>query len=254
MEIYQAIILGLVEGLTEFLPVSSTFHLIFASQLMQLESSDFLKFFEVFIQAGAILAVLFLYGKELLVNRRLQIALILSFIPTAVVGFLLHSVIKNVFFENNILMLSAFFLLGVIFIFFEKLHQSKTNNLDQLQWWQALLVGTAQALAVIPGVSRSGAVILCMLLLGHNRATAAKYSFLLALPTICSAAALDLWKMQGQIGFARGEVTVLIIGSITAFIASLVILRWFINFLSKHSLAAFGYYRLIFGSLLLALL
>lgn len=254
MEIYQAIILGLVEGLTEFLPISSTFHLIFASQLMNVQSSDFLKFFEVFIQAGSILAVLFLYGKELYRDRHLQFSLLISFIPTALIGFLLHDTIKNVFFENNALMLSAFFLIGLIFIFFEKIPHQSTQPLEQLSWQQALLVGIAQALAIIPGVSRSGAVILCLLLLGKQLAAAAKYSFLLALPTICSAAALDVWKMQGQASLNKEELSILIIGSITAFMASLVILRWFINFLSKHNLAAFGYYRLIFGSLLLFML
>lgn len=257
MTIFQAFILGIVEGLTEFLPVSSTFHLIYTSQLLQLDNNEFLKMFEVFIQSGAILAVLFLYGKELLTDWSLLKKLIVSFIPTAIVGLILHELIKKVFFETNWLMLGAFMLVGVIFIVYEnylRKHPNANKNIDKLSWPQVLLIGLSQALAVIPGVSRSGAVMLTMMMMNQNRAQAAKYSFLLALPTICSAAALDLWKLRETTILSTSELGLLIVGFVTAFLVALVVLKWFIGFLQQNTLVKFGIYRLVAGPLLWLLL
>lgn len=256
MQPYQAIILGLIEGLTEFIPVSSTFHLIFASQLLGLEANGFLKFFEVFIQAGAILAVVWLYGRELWADRRLQKLLALSLVPTAAAGILLHRIIKEDFFTNNNLMLTAFLLVGLLFVLIEywQRHRTFTGQLKQLDSKQAVLIGLAQALAVIPGVSRSGVVIVAMMLLGQSRSEAAKYSFLLALPTIVGAALFDLWKTQSEASLNIEEVQLLAIGSAAAFCSALLVLRWFIKFLSRHSLSAFGIYRLLLGLYLWQLL
>lgn len=255
MQIWQAFILGIVEGLTEFLPISSTFHLIFTSQLLHIENTDFLKVFEVFIQSGGILAVLFLYGKELFSDWSLIKKLILSFIPTAIVGFLLHAVIKNFFFETNWLMLGAFITVGVIFILYEwRLRQNK-NEINQeikdLNWFQSMLIGLGQALAVIPGVSRSGAVMLTMMAMGQSRAQAAKYSFLLALPTICSAAALDIFKLRETASISVQEIGLLAVGFVTAFFSALIVLRWFISFIQKNTLVNFGIYRIILGLILI---
>lgn len=258
MQIWQAFILGIVEGLTEFLPVSSTFHLIFASKLMQIPSTDFVKVFEVFIQAGGILAVLFLYGKELFANWSLIKKLIISFIPTAIAGFFLHSIIKNFFFETNWLMLGALISIGLLFIVYElylkKNQQKNTKQISDLTLSQTLLIGLGQALATIPGVSRSGAVILTMMAMGQDRAQAAKYSFLLALPTICSAAALDIFKLIGTTNISTQEISILSVGFITAFISSLIVLKWFIGFIQKNTLISFGIYRIFAGLLLLRLI
>lgn len=258
MEIYQAILLGIVEGVTEFLPISSTFHLIFTSQILGLEQTEFLKFFTVFIQAGGILAVLFIYGKELWQDLELVKKIILSFIPTSILGFLLYKLVKGTFFESNWLMLAVFIFFGLVFIFYERYLQKKPQLIDkdlsELSWKQSLLVGAFQTLAIIPGVSRSGAVILIMLLLGQKRNNAAKYSFLLAVPTIFGSAALDLLKTVNQISLDRMEITSIIIGFVVSFLVALVVLRWLITYLQKNSLTLFGYYRLILGLILLVLL
>lgn len=248
MEIWQALILGVVEGLTEFLPISSTFHLIFAGKLLNVEPSNFLKMFEVFIQAGAIIAVLFLYGKELWRDRELDKKIILSFIPTAIIGFLLHSVIKNFFFETDWLMLTTFAVVGLIFIAYEKWyakHPSKGKNIADLTTKQAILIGLGQALAVLPGVSRAGAVIITMMILGQKRSEAAKYSFLLAVPTICAAAGYDALKMIGQDPISSQEFGLMGIGFATAFITAFFVLKWFIAYLQKNTLTNFGIYRLV---------
>lgn len=255
MEIYQAIILGVIEGVTEFLPISSTFHLLFAAQFMRLEPSAFLSFFTVFIQAGSILAVLALYGKTLLTNRQLTINVLLSFIPTAIIGFLLYDIIKQTFFVNDALMLTHFIVFGLLFIGYEWYIDHKAvplrNTEQTLSRRQSILVGVAQALAVIPGVSRSGIVILSMMALGQNRQSAAKYSFLLAIPTIISTAAFDLVRTQASFHFSSQEWSAALVGFVVAFLVSLIVLRWLIQFLQHHSLAVFGYYRILIGLVLI---
>lgn len=258
MEIYQAVLLGIVEGVTEFLPISSTFHLIFTSQILGLEQTEFLKFFTVFIQAGGILAVLFIYGKELWQNYELVKKIFISFIPTSILGFLLYKLVKGTFFESNWLMLAVFILFGLIFIFYERYLQKNPKAIDkdlqELSWQQSLLIGAFQTLAIIPGVSRSGAVILIMLLLGQKRANAAKYSFLLAVPTIFGSAGLDLIKTINTISLNGSEITATAVGFFVSFVVALAVLRWLIGYLQKNSLAVFGYYRLGLGLILLALL
>jgi undecaprenyl-diphosphatase len=258
MEIYQAILLGIVEGVTEFLPISSTFHLIFTAQFLGLEQTEFLKFFTVFIQAGGILAVLFIYGKELWQDHELIKKILFSFVPTSIFGFLLYKLVKDTFFESNWLMLSVFIFFGLIFIFYERYLQKNPSaigkDLEELSWQQSMLVGVFQTLAIVPGVSRSGAVILIMLLLGQKRASAAKYSFLLAIPTILSTAVFDLAKTQESLSFSPTEIIATAIGFLVSFAVALVVLRWLIGYLQKNSLAFFGYYRLGLGLILLALL
>lgn len=254
MEVWQALILGIVEGLTEFLPISSTFHLIFTSKLLMIETSDFLTTFEVFIQAGAILAILFLYMRELWADKDLVKKIIISFIPTAIVGLVLHSVIKQLFFNSELLMLSAFILVGLIFIIYEwwlkNHHITHDKEIKDLSTWQAVIIGCGQALAVIPGVSRAGAVMLTMMLMKEKRSQAAKYSFLLALPTICAAAALDIFKLWRNTSLSMQEVNLLAIGSLTAFVSAFFVLKWFISFLQRHTLTSFGIYRLLMAALL----
>ncbi len=257
METWQAFILGIIEGLTEFLPVSSTFHLIFTSQLLGLENSEFLKMFEVFIQAGAILAVLILYIKELINDKELIKKTMLSFIPTGVISFMLYPVIKNVFFESHTLMLSAFILFGLIFLIYERYghkHLSKEKELKQISYTDSLLIGLSQTLAIIPGISRSGIIILTMMMLGYKRDRAAKYSFFLAIPTILAAASLDIFKLQVSTPLLPGEIQALVIGFVGALLVALLVLRWFISFLQKNTLSSFGFYRIALGLLLVWLI
>lgn len=254
MSILEAIILGIVEGLTEFLPISSTFHLIFTGKLLSIPDSEFLKMFQVFIQAGAILAVLVLYGKKLVTNRKLMLTVIASFIPTAIVGFLLHSFIKNVLFESVSLMISALVGIGIFFIVYEYFIVASKKKLDRtidsLTILDAIYIGLGQALAVLPGVSRAGAVIVAMMFLKVKRSEAAEYSFLLALPTICAAAAYDLFKLETSTALNTSEITTLVVGFVTAFIFALLVLKWFINYLQKKTLTNFGIYRILAGIVL----
>lgn len=252
----QSIILGIVEGLTEFLPISSTFHLIFSSKILGISETELLTVFQVFIQSGAILAVLWLFWKDIFHNRKMLEKLILSFIPTAVVGFLLHSIIKNYFFETPLLMIGAFVSVGILFILFEKWHAKNTTEektLEELTWKDAVIIGLGQALAVLPGVSRAGAVILTMMFLKVRRDEAAKYSFLLALPTILSAAALDVLSFKNLSSVTSSDISLFAVGFISAFFSALIVLKWFISYLQSHTLVTFGWYRIIAGMILLLL-
>ncbi len=192
MNWWHAAFLGVIEGLTEFLPISSTFHLIMSGKLLGLAQTEFLKVFEVAIQTGGILAVLWLFGPGLLKDKKLIGWLGGSFVVTAIFGLVLHPLIKGVFFESNWLMVSVFIAVGVGFIVLERwLKQNHINlpkTLAELNWNDASLIGLGQAAAVVPGVSRAGAVIVTMLLLRYRRDEAARYSFLIAAPTIMAAA------------------------------------------------------------------
>ena len=249
MNVLNAIILGLVEGITEFLPISSTAHLIISSKLLNIPQTEFQKFFEVFIQSGAILAVVFVYWSVILKNRNLMINIILSFIPTAIVGLLLHKVIKNIFFESFTLIGASLFIVGLFFIIYEYLLKKKVVNTDkkiiQMTILQALLIGVGQSLAVVPGVSRAGAVILTMMILGFNREESALYSFVLAVPTLLAASLFDFIKTNPQLIFTGSNPLFLFIGLITSFFSALLAVKWFIRFLQKNSLVPFGVYRII---------
>ena len=244
MDLFQAIVLGIVEGATEFLPISSTFHLIWTSKLLQIPVTDFLKLFEVAIQGGAILAVLVLYG------RKISAKVMISFVPTAIVGLVLYKVIKGIFFENMILQLTVFAGMGILFLIFEKIYKKQNKKIENITYFQALMIGLIQALAVVPGVSRAGAVILGMMGMGVSREESAKYSFLLAVPTILAASVYDLWKMRSLLSGQIENVQLLIVGSIAAFVSALVIVKWFVGFLQKNTLKTFGWYRIIATSIL----
>lgn len=255
MNILHAVILGIVEGLSEFLPISSTFHLIIASRALALSNTDFLKMFEVVIQSGAIAALLLLYTKTLLHDRMLLSHVIVSFIPTAVVGLLLHKMIKEVFFESVPLMLSVFVGMGVLFIVLEKwlkhTRRKLSKNCAELTMKQAFLLGCAQAVSVIPGVSRAGSVLVPMILLGYTRAEAAKYTFLLSMPTIFAASALDIYQGKDLLFNNSHNWLLLLIGFSTALIVAYIVVKWLISYLESHTLELFGWYRLGAASLFL---
>lgn len=254
MNLIHALILGIVEGLTEFLPISSTAHLILTSRLLHLSQTDFQKFFEVFIQSGAILAVVFIYVKYVLDNKKIIPKVMASFVPTAVIGFLLYKIIKNVFFDSSLLMIGAFFVLGVGFLVIEYLIKNKkiklVQSINQLNFKSAILIGLAQSLAVVPGVSRAGIVLITMIVMGFRRDEAALYSFLLAVPTILAAAGYDFYKSKDLIVVSANNITLLVIGFLTAFASAYIVINWFINYLQKKSLVIFGVYRIIIALLL----
>jgi undecaprenyl-diphosphatase len=254
MNILQSLILGLVEGLTEFLPISSTFHLIVTSRIMSLVSSDFLKLYEVVIQSGAILALLFIYTQTLLSDRKLLRNVIYSFIPTAVVGFVLHKVIKDVFFESTWLILLVFIAVGIIFLLIEHYFATRASYLNKecaaITPKQAIIIGLAQVCSVVPGVSRAGSVIVAMMCLGYRRDEAAKYTFLLSLPTIIGASVLDLYQGRAMMGTVADSWVLLAIGFFVALIVAYYVVKWFTHYLSNHTLAIFGWYRLALATIL----
>jgi undecaprenyl-diphosphatase len=254
MTILHALFLGIIEGLTEFLPISSTFHLLMATRLLGLQTTEFSKFFDVFIQAGAVLAVVALYFREWFNQPKVLAKVMASFVPTAIVGLVLHKLIKSVFFESPLLMISVFVVIGVVFILVEKWLKKDDHvprkTLEEVTWVQAVIIGLAQATAVLPGVSRAGAVMIAMMVLGYRRDEAAKYSFTLAVPTLIAAAALDLIKMRSELGAVSDGVLFLVAGSVTAFLTAFVVIRWFIKFLRQRTLIPFGIYRLIAGPIL----
>lgn len=254
MNFFHVIILGIVEGLTEFLPVSSTFHLIFASKILGLPQTDFQKLFEVFIQGGAILAIVALYWKTIQKDLELMKKVVIAFIPTAIVGLVLYKVIKDVFFAQTILMLSVFIGVGIIFIISEILIKKDKlkllRSLDSLTYIEAAGIGLVQALAVMPGVSRAGAVILGMIFLKFKRDESARFSFLLAVPTIVAASGYDLLKMRKEIMGSGSHIEFLLVGTIVAFVSAYFVVKWFVTYLQRHSLTTFGWYRIIAGALL----
>lgn len=254
MDYFGAIILGLVEGITEFLPISSTAHLIITSRFLNLSQTDFIKFFEVFIQSGAILAVVIMYLDYARKNMDIMKRVTVSFIPTAIVGFFLHKIIKNVFFESEMLITASLMIVGLIFILIEYLVKNKKlalkKSLNNLDYKDAVIIGIGQSLAVVPGVSRAGIVMLAMMVKGYRRDESAVYSFLLAVPTILAASGYDLLKTDMGIVTDPNNLPFLVVGFITSFVTAYVSVKWLINYLKSRTLVGFGIYRVILSFIL----
>lgn len=244
MTFFDAAILGLIEGVTEFLPISSTGHLILASSLLGLAHTEFLKTFEIAIQLGAISAVAILYFKSFL-KFNILARLIVAFLPTAVVGLALYSIIKTYLIGNELVVVTALFLGGIALIVFELLHKedaAATAEMENISYKQALSIGLFQSIAIIPGVSRSAATIVGGLMLGLKRATIVEFSFLLAVPTMAAATGLDLLKNYRS--FTEDNLAILAVGFITAFVVALIVVRFFLHFIKKHTFIPFGIYRI----------
>ncbi len=249
MDLLSSLILGTVEGITEFLPISSTAHLIIVSKFLNIPQTEFLKFFEVFIQSGAILAVVFMYLKYAIKNPEILKRVAVSFVPTAIVGFLLHRVIKEVFFESADLITGSLFLVGLIFILIEYLIKKNkiilSRSLKDMSWVDAVVVGLGQSLAVVPGVSRAGIVMLTMMVKGFRRDESAVYSFLLAVPTILAASAYDLLKTDIALILDSNNLPFLLVGFLTSFVTAYISVTWLIGFIKRKTLVGFGIYRII---------
>lgn len=246
MTILESIILGIVEGLTEFLPVSSTGHLILTSHLLGIEQTKVHKTFEVVIQLGSILAVVFLYKDRLFRDVNLWKKLVIAFIPTGVLGFILYKIIKSLFSPYIV----AFMLIlgGIVFIVIEKFYKKESHtitDIDQIPYHKAFFIGIFQSLAMIPGTSRSGATIIGGLLLGFDRKTAAEFSFLLAVPTMFVATAYDIYKNYSY--FQMDNWITLITGFITAFLFAILAIKTFLGFIKRYTFVPFGIYRIIIG-------
>lgn len=255
---WQAIILGIVEGVTEFLPISSTGHLIVAGELLGFDGS-LSKVFEVVIQLGAILAICVLYFRRLLnvllgltgdpAAQRFVMAVIVAFLPAAFIGLALHDFIKQVLFSPYVVCTSLI-LGGVAIILIERYdYDGHIKSIEELTFRKSLQIGFFQCLAMIPGVSRSGATILGALLIGVDRKTAAEFSFFLAIPTMLGATTVDLWKVRDSL--SADQASIIAVGFIAAFISAILVVQWLVSFISRHDFTVFGWYRIVFGSLLL---
>lgn len=250
MDILQAVILGVIEGVTEFLPISSTGHLMLAARYLGIAQSEFVKSFEIAIQSGAILAVVVLYWKTLIKGLGIWKKILAAFLPTAVIGAILYKFIKRFLLNDTGVMLWALFLGGIaliIFEYFHRKHEETVSELSAISYPQALSIGLFQSIAVIPGVSRAAATIVGGLLLGLKRKTIVEFSFLLAVPTMLAAMGFDLMKSAHS--FSREEFLLLIIGFIVSFAVALLAIRFLLVFIKKHTFVLFGAYR-IFAALI----
>lgn len=246
--------MAIIEGLTEFLPVSSTGHIIIGSSLMGISTQPFTKVFTVAIQLGAILSVVVLYWRKFIQSFDFYYKLAFAFIPAAVIGFLLNDFIDALLERIDVV---GFMLIigGILFLFIDKIFEYNEKNPDQrITFPVALKIGFFQCLAMVPGVSRSAATIIGGLTQKLNKKTAAEFSFFLAVPTMFAATLYKMFSFykEGQV-FSAHEINLLIVGNVVAFIVAIVAIKSFIAFLTKHGFKVFGYYRIILGLVILIL-
>lgn len=255
MGVIEAIVLAIVEGLTEFLPVSSTGHMIIASSLMGIEEDDFTKLFTIVIQLGAILSVLVLYFKRFFKSLEFYYKLFIAFIPAAVFGVLLSDKIDQLL-ESPLAVGISLVIGGVILLFVDKwFANGDLDREEDISYLTALKIGFFQCIAMIPGVSRSGASIVGGMSQKLTRKLAAEFSFFLAVPTMFAATAKKLYDFFKDDNQITGEqINVLIVGNIVAFVVALIAIRSFIGFLNQHGFRVFGWYRIVAGLVILALL
>jgi len=250
MDITHVIILSIVEGITEFLPISSTGHMIVVSHLLNIPQSSIHINFEITIQLASILAVCYQYSERLRRGLNLWKKILVSFIPTGVVGLLFYKEITSLF--SVITVALSFILGGIIFLIVERFYKEENStikNLDDITYRESLMIGIAQVLSFIPGTSRSGATIIGGLLCNLDRKTATEFSFLCAIPVMFSATFFSIYKNFEELG--TGDIYTLILGFITTFFVALITVRLFLKYIKKYNFVPFGIYRIIFGLILL---
>ena len=272
MTVTQALILAIVEGLTEFLPVSSTGHMIIVSSMMGISSDEFTKIFTVNIQFGTILSVVVLYYKRFFKSIQFYFLLLAAFIPAAILGFLFNDFIDSLL-ENVVVVACMLILGGVFFLFLDKIFPAKAvesqytpegiidsetkrltpepDQISSLSYLKGFIIGCCQCIAMIPGVSRSAATIVGGLSQGLNKKNAAEFSFFLAVPTMFAASAYKLLKDHSFIN--QDNISLLLIGNVVGFIVALIAIKGFISFVTQKGFAVFGYYRIALGILVLVL-
>ena len=255
MNLIQTIIIAIVEGITEYLPVSSTGHMIIAQKILGIESSEFVKAFTVNIQFGAILSVIVLYWKRFFQSIDFYLKLMIAVVPALVLGFLLgdyiDAMLENVFIVALMLVLG-----GILMLFVDKWFNKPAEN-QEMNWKRALKIGFFQCIAMIPGVSRSAATIIGGMQQKLSRTNAAEFSFFLAVPTMAAASGYKLLKLISDPAGASilsENLMTLLIGNVVAFIVAMAAIKFFIEFLTKYGFKAFGYYRIVVGLVILVLL
>lgn len=247
MSLIQTLILSLIEGLTEFLPVSSTGHMILASSLMRIEESDFLKTFLIFIQIGAILAIALMYIKRFLKGIDIYIKLLVAFIPTVVVGFFAYEFIRGVLF-TPLVVSTSLIIGGIILIIIDKKvenNKSSVDDLENIPLKNAFFIGLMQCLSMIPGTSRAAATIIGGTLNKLDKKQATEFSFLLAIPTMFAATGYDL--MKTPIEFSQEELMLLLIGLLVSFVTAWLAVKLFLKIIERFGFIHFGYYRIVVG-------
>jgi undecaprenyl-diphosphatase len=245
MNFINALILSTVEGISEFLPISSTGHLILAADILKIAQSNFVKDFEIIIQLGAILAIIVVYWKNFYKNFEVWKKVLIAFIPTAIIGFILFKFIKSFLLGNLYITLFSLFIGGFALIILELIYKEKehhASNIEQISFKNAFLIGVWQSVAVIPGVSRSAATIIGALFLGTKRKTAAEFSFLLAVPTMLAATGIDMIK--SNFSYSLNEWMLLFVGFLGSFIVALLVVKWFLDYIRIHTFIPFGIYRI----------
>jgi undecaprenyl-diphosphatase len=276
MTFIHSIILGLIEGLTEFLPISSTAHLILAGEWLKIPSTEFLKTFNISIQLGAILAVVILYWKKIWSSWNLIFKIAAAFVVTSIIGLIFYKIVKNYLMESLPLIAGALLVGGLAIIILEKYYSKKiiapqpansdqvsvqpaiseptpAEDVSMITYRQALGIGACQSLAIIPGVSRSAATILGGLGLGISRQSIVEFSFLLAIPTMAAATALDLYESQTLLsGLSQSDLTFWLIGFLVAFVTAVIGIKFFIKFIQKNDFRVFGWYRIILALIVIA--
>jgi len=257
--IANALILGIVEGLTEFIPVSSTGHLLLLGHFLGFKSTG--KTFEVLIQLGAILAILSVYFARLTRlaaalptdarARRFVAGIILAFLPAALLGVVFHDFIKTVLFETPLLVCVTLLVGGFILLWVDRLKLApRYTDVMDYPLWLCLVIGLFQCLALVPGTSRSGATIVGSLLMGTDKRSAAEFSFFLAMPTMAGAFAYDLFKNRDSLSF--NDATIIAVGFVAAFVSAVFVVRHVLDYVSRHGFALFAWWRIIVGALGLA--
>lgn len=256
-----AALLGLIEGLTEFIPVSSTGHLLLAGHFLGFDSPG--RTFEVVIQLGAVLAILTLYAGKLWkvastmhndpASARFVVSILLAFFPAVVIGVLAHDIIKTVLFETPVLIAVMLILGGFVLLVIDRVAPEPVHEEAMaLPFRKALIIGVIQCLAMVPGVSRSGATIVGARMLGVGKRASAEFSFFLSMPTMAGAFAYDLWKSRNVLDFSA--VVDIGVGFVLAFVTAVLVVRWTLDFVSRNGFAVFGWWRIIVGSGALILL
>ena len=253
MDIFQAVILGIIEGFTEFLPISSTGHLIVAGKFLGLPQSDNIKAFEVIIQLSAILAVFSLYKDKFTLKKiELWKKIFIAYLPLAIVGFVFRHQIKELF---SLQIVAVMFIVGgIVFLIVEKFYDEnskKINDIEEIGYKEAFFIGLAQVFALIPGTSRAGSTIIGGLLCKLSRSASAEFSFLLAFPVMLSVSGYDILKHYSE--FNSQNITTLIVGFVVSYIIAFFTMKFLLNFLSKFTFVGFGIYRIVFGIILLTL-
>ncbi|MFN3782951.1 MAG: undecaprenyl-diphosphate phosphatase [Spirosomataceae bacterium] len=254
MTYFQALILAIIEGITEYLPVSSTGHMIIGAAFMGINEASFTKIFEVNIQFGAILSVVVLYWRRFFQSLEFYYKLAVAFIPAAFIGLILGDLIDQLL--ENVLVVAIMLVLGGVVLVFIDAYFEKRAQKEEIAYSDAFKIGLFQCIAMIPGVSRSASTIIGGMFQGLSRKSSAEFSFFLAVPTMLAASAYKLLKgfLTGTLTFSTEEINLLLFGNAIAFVVAMLAIKFFIHFLQKYGFRVFGYYRIGLGLVLIALI